>query len=204
MNSCFYRNVYYVKESIADFFQSKKKYLFWSIIALVIGISFGCLVGLKNASCYNFINLTDKILFGFLSGKSFLYLFLRSLLYYAFLTIIILIINNFSFLTILDYFLFAYLSFNQIYNAIIICNLLKISGVLYSILCYVPLKLAIIFLLITIFLLCKSSNDCGKCNSNFSTYPTKAILLSLFLIAILCLIFSLLTSFWLKFIKIFN
>ena len=204
MNRCFYRNVYYVKESIVDFFQSRKKHLFWSVIALVVGISFGLLVGLKNVPCFNFINLTDKILLDFLSSKSFFYFFFRNILYYSFVIIIIFIVNNFSFLTILNYILFAYMAFNVVFNAIILCNLLKLSGIIYVFFCYVPLKLATIFLLVTIFLLCKSSTDCNKCSSGFLTYPTKAILLSLFLIVILCLVFSLLSSFWLKFVEIIN
>ena len=120
MNKNVYRNFYFIKESVFEFFQTNKKYLFWSILAMVLGLSLGICVGIKNASCYSLFNLSDKIFLSYLTNRSFTYLFLRNVLYFTLWLVIILFVNNFSFLTLANYIVFAYLAFKSILNAIIL------------------------------------------------------------------------------------
>lgn len=193
MKKSIYRNFYYVKESIADFFQCNKKHLFFSLLLSIIGIAIAICIGINNFSCYSFININDKILIAFLSTKSWLTLFLRYTFKYLFFCVLIIVLCNFNFLSYFNYILFAYLSFNVVLNGMIIASIFSITGILYVILCYIPLLLLCNFLLITIYLMCKcSANSCG-CSSKISSFPIKAILICFALIVLVLVIFSLIT-----------
>lgn len=190
MNKSIYRNFYYVKESIADFFQCNKKHLLISIIAIVLGLSVGLCVGIKNISCYTFINLTDKIIQSFFTNCNWFSLFIKSIFKYLFYVIIVLVLCNFNFLSFLNYVLFAYLSFSLVLNSIIIASLCGLCGILYVLLCYFLFNFICIFLLVVVFLMCKcSANGCGSSNK-FLSFPIKAISLTFLIIIIVLLIFS--------------
>lgn len=193
MNKSVYRNFYYVKESLADFFQCNKKHLFFALLFLIIGIIIALCIGINNFSCYSLININDKIIMAFLSTKSWLSLFLRYAFKYLFLCILVVVLCNFNFLSYFNYLLFAYLSFDVVLNAIIIASIFNLTGILYIVLCYIPLLLLCNFLLITIFLMCKcSANSCG-CSSKISSFPIKAILICYILIVFVLFVFALIS-----------
>ena len=202
MNKCVYRNFYYVKECICDFFQINKKMLFWSVISLIIGFAFGLFVGLNNCENFTLINITDGILLDYLRNESWLLLFFKMALKYLFYVFLIMILCNFNFLSYLSFLLFGYVSFNIIYNAVIISCLFGLSGIIYAIFCYFLLLMFATFLLVIIFLMCKcSASSCGQSNK-FALFPIKSILIMYLLILLTLLIFSLLSILFVKFITI--
>lgn len=201
MNRCVYRNFYYIKESIADFFRVNKKYLFISIISVVIGISLGLCVGINNSSNFTFLNCSDKLIISLLCKENWLWFLIKQLLQYAFFVALIMCLTNFNFFSFLNYVFFAFLPFRLIINCIIFGSNLGLTGVLFAIF-YFVIKILMIFMLIVIFMICKSSSDCS-CNSNkFSYYPFKAILLMFGVIFVLCLILLIVTLIFSKFISI--
>ena len=200
MNRTVCRNFYYVKESILEFFSANKKYLFFALLSVVIALVAGFCVGVQNADCYTIINVSDKIICRFLEVKKFWELFFKLVFKNLFLVVLILVINNFSFLGFLNYCLFAYLSFRLALDTSILCSLLGFAGVLWALLCYFLLSLAVIFLLITIFLICKSSNDLCGCSGGFACYPIKNIMSIFMLIVLFCLILSIISKICLNFV----
>lgn len=202
MNKSVYRNFYYIKENIADFFAINKKQLFISILCVVVGITLGICIGIKNASSFTFINCSDRIILSLFCDGSKLGFFVKKVLESLFIMALILVINNFSFLSFLNYILFGYLAFKLSLNSVILIYMLKLTGVLYVFLCYFLINIIIIFLYITVFLICKSSSDaCGN-SSKFSSYPYKAILIVFLLIVLLCAIMLLISSIFCNFISI--
>lgn len=200
MNKTVCRNFYYVKESILEFFSANKKYLFFAILSVVTGLVVGFCVGVKNIDCYTIINVSDKIICRFLETEKFWNLFFKLIFKNLFLVVLILVINNFSFLSFLNYCLFAYLSFRLALDTSILCSLLGFAGTLWALLCYFLFSLAVLFLLITIFLVCKSSNDLCGCSSGFLCYPIKSIVLIYVLLALFCLILSISSKICLNFV----
>ena len=181
MKSCVYRNFYYLKESLFDFLKINKKRLFLSIIAIVLGISFGICIAIKNISNFSFINCSDKIIISFFCGDKAISFFIKKILECLLVVLIILIINNFSILAFLNYMLFAYLSFRLTINSIILCNMLKLTGILYVLLCYFLINITILFLYILLFLICKTSGESCGSSSKIVNYPYKSILMISFL-----------------------
>ncbi len=201
MNKSIYRNIFYVKESISEFFKINKKYLFISIISIVLGFSIGFCVGVSNFSNFTFINFTDKIILKFLCGESGFLFFLKQSLEYFFIAIILLLINNFPFLSFINYIFFSFLTFRLIINCIIFCSMSKFTGIIYAIF-YFIIKLSIIFMFVIIFMICKSASECSGTSSKLSYYPYKAILIVFAIILILCLLLLLVTLIFSKFLSI--
>ena len=149
MKKCVYRNFYWVKETIADFMRVNKKRLFLSIIAVVLGGLIGLCIAIKNSGNFTFINCSDKIILTFFCDGNGLAFFVKKALFCLLIVFIIMLINNFSFLTFLNYFLFAYLSFRLAINSAIFCFNLGLTGLLYVLLCYLLINLIILFLYIS-------------------------------------------------------
>ena len=202
MNKSVYRNFYYVKESIADFFQCNKKQLFVCIIMMILGFCVGLYVGLNNSSCYTLINLTDKSLLSFFTHHNWLLLFAKCVFKYLFYLIIILFLCNFNVLHFINYLLIAYLSFSIIFNTVIIASLCGLLGILYAILCYFLINILCLFLLIMIYMMCRlSACSCG-CSNKFSSFPLKAIFVTFIILTVLLFLFCLLSSLFFNFIKV--
>ena len=193
MHKSLYRNFYYIKESLSDFFQCNKKYLFFSLLFAIVGIAIAICVGINNFTCYNFININDKIMISFLSSKSWLALFFRYAFKYLFLCVLVVILCNFNFISYFNFILFSYLTFDVVLNAIIIASIFNLSGILYIIFCYIPLLLLCNFILITIFLMCKCTGSSCGCGSKISNFPIKAIFICYVLIVLILFIFALLS-----------
>ena len=201
MKKCVYRNFYYVKQSIIDFFKCNKKYLFFSILSIVIGIAFALCVGLNNVGSFTQFNLTDKIIFNFFCNKSWLSLFLKYAFKYFFFATLVSVLSCLNFFYILNYAIFGYLSFTLSLNAIIIASLFNLSGILYVLLCYFPLLLTANFLLIIIFMACKCAIN-NSCGNNISLIPIKTVVLCYVLILIVLIIFTIISCIFCRFINI--
>lgn len=201
MNRCIYRNFYYIKESIAEFFYANKKYLFISIISLIIGFSLGLCVGINNCSSFTFLNCSDKLMIALLCKENWFWFFVKQILQYLFFVAIILFLTNFKFMSFVNYLLFGFLVFRLIINCIIFGYMLGFCGILFSII-YFLIKIIIIFLMIVIFIACKSASNCSCGSSNFSSYPIKAILVLYGLIIILCLLLTAVGVIFSKFVSI--
>lgn len=202
MKKCVYRNFYWIKETILDFFRANKKRLFLSVIAIVLGAVIGLCVAVRNSGSFTFINCSDKTILTFFCDGKALTFFLKKILFCLLIVVAILIINNFNFLAFLNYILFAYLAFRLVINSAVFCFCLGITGLLYVLLCYFLINISIIFLYVVIFMVCKSSTDsCGGSNK-MSSYPLKAILMMYFIIVLLCLIMTILLLIFSKFIAI--
>lgn len=190
MHKSIYRNFYYIKETIAEFFQRNKKYLFFALLSVILGIALGIFIAISNCSSYTFINITDQSVVIFFQCKKFSNLFFGSFFRCLFLCVIILLINNFSFLTFANYILFGYLAFCLALDCVIFILLLGLKGILFVLLCLLPSKLILLFLFITIFLICKSSSDCCGSSFKISYYPFKDLLFVLLILLLICLVFS--------------
>ena len=57
MNRSIYRNCYYVKESILEFFQCNKKHFILSIISIIVGVALGLFVAINNTTNFTIINI---------------------------------------------------------------------------------------------------------------------------------------------------
>lgn len=202
MNKCVYRNFYWIKETIIDFFIINKKRLFLSLIAIVLGATIGLCIAIKNSDSFTFINCSDKIILNFFcDGKAFVF-FIKKILLCLLIVISILIINNFSFLTFLNYVLFGYLSFRLSVNCVIFCFNLGLTGILFVLTCYLLINILIILMYIILFLICKTSAEsCGN-SGKIANYPYKAILLLCGIIVLLCLLMTILILFFSKFMTI--
>ena len=200
MQKCVYRNFYYIKESIIDFFKCNKKYLFFSILSIVVGLSIAICIGLNNIGSFNNFNITDKIILAFFTNKSLVSLFLKYAFRYLFLTTLIVIFSSLNYAYIINYFIFGYLSFNVVFNAIIIASMFNLSGILYIILCYLPFLLLCNFILIVVFILCKSANNTCTYNS-ISNIPIKSIIICYGFIVVILLLFSIISYMFSKFIN---
>ena len=185
-----------------DFLRLNKKRLFLSLIAVVLGVTIGLCIAIKNSDSFTFINCSDKIVLTFFcDGKSVAFFFKKILL--CLLVVIgILLINNFSFLTFLNYVLFGYLSFRLAINCSIFCFNLGLTGLLYVLLCYLLVNILIIFMYIFLFLICKTSADICGGSSKIASYPFKAILFVYGIIVLLCFIMTLLFLIFSKFMTI--
>ena len=202
MNRSIYRNFYYVKESIADFLQCNRKQLFICIMMAILGFCIGLFVGLNNVSYYTIINLTDKTFLTFVTEHNWALLFIKCLFKYLLYLFIILFLCNFNALHFLNYLLFLYISFNIIFNTIIIAALCGFAGFLYAVLCYFIINILCLFLLFVIYLMCSSSAlSCG-CSNKFSSFPLKAIVLAFTIITVLLLIFCLFSSVFSNFLQV--
>ena len=202
MKKCVYRNFYWIKETIMDFFSVNKKRLFLSVIAVIVGAVVGLCIAIKNSSNFTFINCSDKILLTFFCDGKGLIFFIKKALLCLLIVTAILIINNFSFLTFLNYLLFGYLSFRLAINCAIFCFNLGLTGLLYVLLCYLLINILIIFMYIILFLICKTSaENCGG-SGKIANYPFKAILLVYGLIVLLCLIMTILILIFSKIITV--
>ena len=131
MNRSIYRNCYYVKESILEFLQCNKKHFILSIIAIIVGVALGLCVAINNTTNFTIINLTDKTIVAIFSGGSFFSFFIANALKYLFFVFLILIVNNFSYIRFLSYFLFGYMSFILVVDCIIIISLFALKGILF-------------------------------------------------------------------------
>lgn len=202
MNKSLYRNFYYVKESIIEFFQFNKKFFTLAFISVAIGVALGLCVGISNLSNFTFINLSDKTLVAIFSGGSFFEFFISNLLKYAFYIFLILVINNFTYVRWLSYFIFAYLSFILIVDALILISLFSLKGILFCLLGYLVINLLLILLLVIISVMCKLSCDCNGNSSKFCCYPYKNIVLIFLFVCILLLLLSCITKITSNFIVI--
>lgn len=199
MTKSLYRNLYYVKESIAEFFYANKKRVITTILALILGISLGLYVGLSNTSNFTVINIFNQTTIAIFCGQSFFAFIFKSILKHCLYVLIILVSNNFNFLCLANYILFAYLAFSIILDSIILICLLGIKGILYVFLCFLPFNLLLIFILLTIFLISKNQSEtCGNC-SKFQHYPYKTIafllVISLIILALIFLISKIFCNF---------
>lgn len=202
MKKCVYRNFYWIKENVLDFLQTNKKKLFLSVIAVVLGATIGICIAIKNSNNFTFINCSDKIILTFFCDGKAVAFFIKKILLCLLIVIAILLINNFNFLTFLNYILFAYLTFRLAINSLIFCFNLGLTGFLYVFLCYLLINILIIFMYIVLFLICKTSaENCGS-SSKISSYPVKAILLVYGIIVLLCFIMTLLLLIFSKFMTV--
>lgn len=200
MKRSVYRNFYYIKESISEFFSCNKKYLFFGILSIFLGIVVGLLIGLNHVENFTFINCYDKSILNLLCRENALWYLLKQMLAYAFVIFIILLLNMFSYVCYLNYVLFSYLSFRLIIDCIIIVSMLKTTGFLFVIF-YFLIKLLIIFLLLIISMACKSANN-FSCGNKFSNYPFRAIVFMSIFIFILCLLLMIIGIIFSKFVSI--
>lgn len=183
-----------------DFLRQKKVQIIFLLIAIIIGLSLGICVGLNNAHTFTFINISDKSVIAIFSGGNFFDCFINTILHWAFLFFLILVINNFSFLTFLNYLLFAYLAFKFAVNVSIIFCTLGLKSVLYLLLCYIPFSLLFFLCLIFLFLICNNTINCGT--GKFKSYPYKIFLILFCAILIFSILYVVLSRFFSKFIVI--
>lgn len=200
MKRSVYRNFYYLKENIAEFFKCNKKYLFVGLLSIFLGIMIGLFIGLGNKSNFTFINCYDKNILGLLCKENALWYLIKQIFLYAFIICIILLLTNFSYVCYLNYVLIAYLSFRLMIDCVIIVSMLKISGLIFVIF-YFLLKLIIILSLLVLFMACKSACDCS-CGNKFSNYPFKAIIILSVVILIISIMLMILAIIFSKFVSI--
>ena len=187
MNKCIYRNIFYITQNISEFFRRNKLRLFFILISLVAGVTIGLCVGIKNCNTFTLLNCTDKNALSLIAGGNALWYFIKQVLLSAFIIALIVILTNFKFLSFLNYFLFAYISFCLMINCTIFCCLFHLAGIIFSIF-YFIFNIIIILLFATIFLVCKCSSDCDGSSAKLTHYPYKVILLLLCLIAVMNLL----------------
>ena len=199
MKKSVYRNFYYIKENISSFFRCNKKYLFFGMLFISLGIIFGLFVGMSNKSSFTFVNCHDKCVLSLLCKESAFWFLLRQFFRDIFVIFLILVLTNFPFVCFLNYLVFAYLTFRLIIDCIIFSSMLNFTGCLFAIF-YFALKILIIFMFLIIFMICKSSSDCAS--NKFFHYPFKAILLICAIILILTLILMLISIIFSKFVII--
>ncbi len=195
------RNIYYVKETLLEFVFSNRKYFLISFVSFLIGFSLGLCVGVRNASNFTFINISDKTIIAIFSGGSFINFLLKNVLKYLFFALLIMVINNFPMLSFLSYIFFAYLSFCLIINSIIFVHILGLKGFLFVIF-YFLLTLVNLALLVVIFVMCRQQCLCCGNSSKFSCYPYKAIVIACIAMIISCLLLSLISLLFKNFIII--
>lgn len=200
MNINICRNIYYVKENLLEFLHQNKKQIIFLIIAFVIGLSLGICVGINNSSTFTFINISDKSVIAIFSGGNFLSCWIKVVLHYAFICLLILAINNFQWLSFINYILFSYLMFMLTVNISIIFCTLHLKSILYILLCYLPFNLVLLLLLCLLFLICNSTIVCNK--SKFVSYPYKIIIAILLTILVISILLILLSKIFSKFIII--
>jgi hypothetical protein len=135
-----------------------------------------------------------------LCGENEFWFFFTQILKYIFISILILLLCNFSVLSIFVYPIFAYMSLKLITNCLIFWAMLNFCGVLFSIF-YFIINLSIIFLFVIMFMLCKSSTNCSCSNSGFSNYPYKSILIIFSIIMILVVLLLIITLIFSNFVS---
>lgn len=202
MKKSIYRNFYYVKESILEFIQCNKKYILFSVFAIIVGVALGLCVGLNNCNNFTVININDKTIVAFFSKGSFFNFFICNVLKFLFLEFLILILNNFSFVRFICYLVFGYLSFILVVDCIIIICLFGLHGTLFCFLGYLLINLAIIAMLVVVSLLCKISCDCNGNSSKFCCYPYKNIFCVSLIIGVLILLLGIIAQIFSNFIVI--
>ena len=168
---------------------------------MLVGLTFGICIGIKNSTTFTAINLTDKTIVAIFSGGNFFTHFICNILKYLFISFIILFINNFPYIRFLTNFIFAYLCFSLALDIIIlICNF-GLAGILFC-LFYFLFSVFFIFLLIMISIMCRLSCDCNGNSSKFCCYPYRNIFLTILVMSATVLIFSLLCKIFANFIII--
>ena len=141
MNINICRNIYYAKENLLDFVYQNKKKLIFLLIAIISGISLGVCVGINNSNTFAFININDKSVAAIFANKSFFDCWFKTFVHYLLLVVIILIINNFSVISFLNYVIFAYLFFRLTVDILVLFCVFHLKICLYVFVCYLPISL---------------------------------------------------------------